>query len=174
MYYKGADGHGLAFDPYKEIIAPRPIGWISTIDEKGSPNLSAYVFSAMGTQPHIAFSSEGMKRTLRDAIATGEFVFNLVTLPQLEAMNLSSARLAEGDSEFDFAGLEMLQSKLVKAPRVAGSPVSIECRVVHSQELHDIDGKLTGQHFVAGRVMATHIDDNFLVDGRTISSRPKW
>ncbi|MGE6742988.1 flavin reductase family protein [Allorhizobium pseudoryzae] len=168
MYYEGADGHGLPFDPFKAIIAPRPIGWISTVDEKGRPNLSPYsFFSAMSTRPHmIAFSSEGMKHTPRNAIATGEFVFNLVTLPQLEAMNLSSAKLADGESEFDFADLEMLQSKLVRAPRVAGSPVSIECRVVHSQELHDVDGKQTDQHFVVGQVMATHINDNFVVDGR--------
>jgi flavin reductase (DIM6/NTAB) family NADH-FMN oxidoreductase RutF len=168
MYYEGADGHELPFDPFKAIIAPRPIGWISTIDGKGRPNLSPYsFFFAMSTRPHmIGFSSEGMKHTPRNAIATGEFVFNLVTLSQVEAMNLSSAKLPDGESEFDFAGLEMLPSKTVAAPRVAGSPVSLECRVVQNQEIYDVEGKQTGQHFVVGQVMATHIDDQFIADGR--------
>ncbi len=168
MFYEGEDGHGLPFDPFKAIIAPRPIGWISTVDEKGRPNLSPYsFFSAMSTRPHmIGFSSEGMKHTPRNAIATGEFVFNLVTLPQIEAMNLSSAKLAEGDNEFDFAGLEMLPSRIVAAPRVGGSPVSFECRVVHSQELQDVQGRPVGHHFIVGQVMATHIHEDYIVDGR--------
>ena len=96
----------------------------------------------------LAFTSETMKHSAGIAIATGEFVFNLCTRPLFEAMNISSGALASGESEFEAAGLATAPSRIVNAPRVAASPAALECRVVHSMRLHDVDGKPVGLVFV--------------------------
>ncbi|MEX1056384.1 MAG: flavin reductase family protein [Natronospirillum sp.] len=132
MFYDQSDGHGLPYDPFKAILSPRPIGWISTIDEKGTPNLAPYsFFGAISSRPHmVMFSSEGLKDSPRNAQITGEFVFNLATLPLLNAMNSSSAKVAPEINEFDHAHLEMAPCRLISAPRVAASPAALECKVI--------------------------------------------
>jgi len=159
---------GLPHDPLKAIVAPRPIGWISTLDAAGRANLAPYsFFNMVQTSPAmVMFGSDGLKHTAANAVATGEFVFNLATRPLFDAMNASSATLAEGESEFDHAGLDRAPCRVVKAPRVAASPASLECRVVQSIALKDIEGREFGGHLVIGQVVGVHIADWALKDGR--------
>lgn len=168
MYYEDTRAHGLAFDPFKAIIAPRPIGWISTVDAEGRDNLAPYsFFMAFGSHPHtIGFSSDGLKDSAANAVATGEFVYNLVTKPLIDQMNVTSARLPPGQSESLHAGLDMLPSTRVKPLRVAKSPAALECRVVHHFEVPDLEGQGTGNHVVIGQVVGIHIDEAYITDGR--------
>ncbi len=167
MFYEPKNGHGLPHDPLKAIVAPRPIGWISTLDAQGRPNLAPYsFFNMVHSRPAlIAFTSEGLKHSAKNAVATGEFVFNLATRPLFDAMNASSGSLPEGISEFETAGIEAAPSRMVKPPRVALSPASLECRVVHHMEMPDIDGKPTDGFLVIGQVLGVHIADAALNNG---------
>ncbi|WP_237216235.1 flavin reductase family protein [Falsiroseomonas oryziterrae] len=170
MFYEAGTHRaaGLPHDPLKAIVAPRPIGWISTLDGQGRANLAPYsFFNMIQTTPAICcFGSDGWKHTAANAIASGEFVVNLATRPLFEAMNASSAALSDGESEFEHAGLERAACRLVKPPRVAASPASLECRVVHAMELKDVDGRATGGHLVIGQVVGVHIADWALKEGR--------
>jgi len=170
MFYEAGTHRaaGLPHDPLKAIVAPRPIGWISTLDGAGRANLAPYsFFNMIQTSPAICcFGSDGFKHTAANAIAAGEFVVNLATRPLFDAMNASSAALADGESEFEHAGLERAPCRLVKPPRVAASPASLECRVVHSMELRDVEGRMTGGHLVIGQVVGVHIADWALKEGR--------
>jgi flavin reductase (DIM6/NTAB) family NADH-FMN oxidoreductase RutF len=175
-FYEPKDGHRLAHDPFKAIIAPRPIGWISTVDTEGRPNLAPYSFfnALSSTPPIVAFSSEGMKDSPANAKATGEFVFNLSTRPLAEAMNASAATVAPGVDEFALAGLTAVPSRLVRAPRVAESPAALECRVLEVLQLRDLNGHPVDRFVVLGQVVGVHIDERFLKDGRfdTAAAQP--
>src|SRR6185312_2406434 len=131
-FYEPRRGHGLPHDPFKAIVAPRPIGWISSIDSTGRVNLAPYSFfnAFCEAPPIIGFSSGGRKDSQRNAEETGEFVFNLATRRQAEAMNRTSAPLPHGVSEFEVAGLTAAASRLVKPPRVADAPAALECKLV--------------------------------------------
>lgn len=176
MFYEPRLGHGLPHDPFKAIVAPRPIGWISTVDAQGRPNLAPYSFfnAVHSRPPMIAFTTETMKHSAANAIATGEFVFNLCSRPLFDAMNVSSGALAEGVNEFEAAGLDMAPCRVVKAPRVAASPAALECRVVQSMQFRDMDGQALEGWIVIGQVVGVHIDDAFLRDGRfdTAAAQP--
>jgi flavin reductase (DIM6/NTAB) family NADH-FMN oxidoreductase RutF len=169
MFYTAEQGYApLPFDPFKAIIAPRPIGWISTVDTRGRPNLAPYsFFNAISSRPNmIGFSSGGLKHSARNARDTGEFVFNLSTLDLLKQMNRTSDAVDDSVNEFELAGLEMAPCKLVKAPRVAVAPAALECRLVSCTELTDMNGRPIDTWWVIGQVVATHIDDRFVRDGR--------
>ncbi len=166
-FYEVAQGHGLPHDPFKAIVAPRPIGWISTLGLNGVPNLAPYsFFNAVGdAPPMIAFSSSGRKDSLTNAEATREFVWNMATRPLAEQMSQSSAPVAADVDEFRLAGLAAAPSRLVASPRVAESPASLECRVVQIMQLHDLDGAAIDQWLVIGQVVAVHIRAEYLSDG---------
>jgi flavin reductase (DIM6/NTAB) family NADH-FMN oxidoreductase RutF len=151
----------LPHDPFKSLVAPRPIGWISTADAEGRVNLAPYsFFNAIAEGPSmLAFSSHGPKDSSTFAGEMREFVWNLVTWELREQMNETSAPLPRGLSEFERANLEMAPSRLVKPPRVAASPCSMECKVVHHIELRDLDGNTFGQHLVIGQVVGVHLDE---------------
>lgn len=168
MFYEPRLGHGLPHDPFKAIVAPRPIGWISTLDAEGRPNLAPYsFFNAVHSRPAmLCFTSETMKHSAANAIATGEFVFNLCTRGLFEAMNISSGALAAGESEFEAAGLEAAPCRIVKAPRVAASPASLECRVAQSFQLKDASGRALEGWMIIGEVVGVHIDEAYLREGR--------
>jgi len=168
MFYQTGQASGLPHNPFKAIVAPRPIGWVSTVDLRGNVNLAPYsYFNALGSNPDlIAFASEGHKDSVQNIKETGEFVYNLVTLPLVAQMNLTSAVLPRGQSEFDFAKLKSAPSQLVKPPRVADTPAAFECKVVSVQELHDIEGKSTDGYLIIGQVVGVHIKDEYLVDGQ--------
>src|ERR1039458_8951240 len=114
----------LPHDPFKALIAPRPIGWVTTRSKNGALNLAPYsYFNAVCDRPPIImFSSVGRKDSVTFAEETREFVWNMPTYDLRDAMNATSASLPRGTSEFDHAGLETAPSRLVAPPRVAKSP----------------------------------------------------
>ena len=166
-FYEPSKGHGLKHDPFNSIIAPRPIGWISTRAKDGTLNLAPYSFfnGFNYIPPIIGFSSTSLKDTARNAIDTGEFVWNLGTTSLAEKVNQTSRPLKHGDSEFADAGLTPLASRLVQAPRVAESPVHFECKVTDVVKLRDVDGQQTPAIVIFGQVVAVHITSDLLVDG---------
>ena len=166
-FYEPRNGHGLRHDPFNSIIAPRPIGWISTCSEDGKPNLAPYsFFNAFNyTPPLIGFSSLGEKDSLRNARTTGEFVWNLVSRPLAEAMNQSCAPVPYGVNEFELAGLATAPSRLVRPPRVAASLVAMECKVTQIIQLQSHVGTALSTWLTMGEVVAVHIDDSLIEDG---------
>jgi flavin reductase (DIM6/NTAB) family NADH-FMN oxidoreductase RutF len=166
-FYEPRLGHGLPHDPFNAIVAPRPIGWISSIDAQGRCNLAPYsFFNALNyTPPIVGFSSVGAKDSLRNVQQTGEFAWNLATRPLAESMNRTSASVPPGVDEFVLAGLTPAPSRLIAAPRVAESPVSFECRVTQVIQLQGADGTKVETWLTLGEVVAVHIDRALLKDG---------
>jgi flavin reductase (DIM6/NTAB) family NADH-FMN oxidoreductase RutF len=175
-FYDPREGHGLPHDPFKAIVAPRPIGWISTVDAAGRVNLAPYsFFNAFSTTPPIVgFSSEGRKDSLVNAEATGEFVCSLATHDLAEEMNRTSAPVAAGVDEMRLAGLEPAPSRHARPPRVARSPAALECRVLQIVRLSDLGGRPLDNYLVLGQVVGVHLDRAYLKDGRfdTAAARP--
>ena len=158
----------LKYDPLKAIIAPRPIGWISTLSENGVANLAPYSFfnAVGGNPPMLMFASEGYKDTANNAAETKEFVFNYASKSLANEMNLSSANAPTGISEFDHYGIERAQSNLVAPPRVAAALAAMECKVVDVVETKDVEGQKTGAVIIIGQVVGVYIDDMVIRDGR--------
>jgi len=167
LFYEPTKGHGLPHDPFKAIVAPRPIGWISTRSPAGEANLSPYsFFNAFSSHPFLVwFASDGMKDSATFARDSGEFVVNLVGIELARKMNASSVNAPRGVSEFGYAGLEAAPCLIVKAPRVAGAPAALECKVTEIFEPRDLRGIDSGARVVAGEVVGIHIDDAMLTDG---------
>ena len=167
MFYEPSKGHGLPHDPFKAIVAPRPIGWISTRGRDGSINLAPYsYFNAFsGRPPLVWFSSEGVKDSFTFARESGEFVANLVGKHIFREMNATSVDAPRGVSEFGYAGLTPAPSRLVAAPRVAEAHAALECRVTETFEPKGLDGRPAGVHVCAGEVIGVHIDEAVLTDG---------
>jgi len=160
----------LPHDPFKAFIAPRPIGWVSTVSASGAVNLAPYSYfnAVCDRPPTVMFSSDGAKDSMTFAHETGEFVWNMATWDLREPMNLSSADLPRGRSEFEHAGLELAPSRLVAPPRVAAAPVSLECKVTQVVQIED------GPNIVTfGRVVGVHLDEAAIVDGRVDLTRLK-
>jgi len=175
MHYDAIDNaHGLPNDPFKAIVAPRPIGWISSIARNGVPNLAPYsFFNAVAEHPHyIVIGSSVMKDSLSNVEATGEFVINLATYDLREPMNISSASVAPDVDEFKLAGLTATPSRFVKAPRVKESPAALECKLFQIVPLPDDHGDAR-QWAIIGRVIGVYIDDRFIVDGRVDTAAMK-
>lgn len=160
-------GHGLPHEPLKAIIAPRPIGWISSVGPNGHVNLAPYSFFNIfsSNPPILIFGSEGRKDSLSNIEASGEFVYNLATRAQAEAMNQSSGAYPPEVDEFVEAGLGKIASDVVAAPRVAGAPAALECRLLEIKPLVDLDGNTLARELVIGQVVRVHIDTAFLTDG---------
>jgi flavin reductase (DIM6/NTAB) family NADH-FMN oxidoreductase RutF len=177
MFYETAKrDHGLPHDPMKALVGPRPIGWISAINNQGQVNLSPYsFFNAVAERPAIvAFSSVGYKDAVAFIEETREFVCNLATYDLREAMNKTSAPLPRGTDEMAFAGLQAEPSRLVKPPRVAGVAAALECKWLSTTQLETLEGTKTDQYLVLGQVVGIYIDDRFIVDGLvdTAAMRP--
>jgi flavin reductase (DIM6/NTAB) family NADH-FMN oxidoreductase RutF len=158
----------LPHDPFKAIVAPRPIGWITSINAKGEVNLAPYsYFNGVASRPNVVmFSSEGIKDSVSFIEETREFVCNLATWDLREAMNATSAPLPRGVNEMQRAGLTPAPSRLVKPPRVAASPCALECKLLKIVSLENIDSAPLDCHVVFGQVIGVHIDDRFIVNGR--------
>ncbi len=165
--YEPRKGHGLPHDPFNAIVGPRPIGWISTCNAQGALNLAPYsFFNAFNyVPPIVGFASIGAKDTLRNIEETGEFVCNLATRDLAEAMNQTCAAVAPEVNEFELAGLTPLASTHVRPPRVAESPVTLECRRTQVLQLQGADGVQVPTWLVLGEVVAVHIDTALLKDG---------
>jgi flavin reductase (DIM6/NTAB) family NADH-FMN oxidoreductase RutF len=167
FYATRSNGHGLPHDPFKAIVAPRPIGWISTRSLTGEVNLAPYsFFNALSTKPYLVmFSSEGFKDSVAFASESGEFAVNLVTAKLMQQMNETSAPAPRGVNEFGIAGLAMADCHLITAPRVAEAAANLECKVTDILRPRGADGAESGVHVVLGEVVGIHIDDNCLTDG---------
>lgn len=165
--YEPVKGHGLAHNPFNAIVAPRPIGWISSRDAKGQVNLAPHSFfnAFCYTPPIIGFSSTGWKDTARNVKDTREFGWSLVTKPLAEAMNTTSAATPHGVSEFALAHLTEAASRLIGVPRVAESPVSFECKLTQMLRLQTKEGRDTDSWMMFGEVVMVHIDEALLKDG---------
>ena len=179
-FYEPRDGHstipGLLHDPLNAIVAPRPIGWISTRGADGTRNLAPYSFFNLFNYrpPIIGFASIGWKDSAANITATGDFVWNLATRALAEAMNTSSATVAAGVDEFALAGLETAPSQLVAPPRVAASPVAFECRHTQTLRLTNQAGAEVDAWLILGEVVGIHIAPDLIVDGsyRTAAAHP--
>ena len=193
MYYDsearaGSGEPGLPFNPFKALVAPRPIGWVTTLSAAGTVNLAPYsYFQAVADSPDIVMFSAtpalapsdsslaasgggprfgtGRKDSESNAIATGEFVCNLVSYDLRQAMNETSAHLPSDESEVPRSGLEMASSTRVKPPRVAAAPASLECVFTESLPVMHRGGEHR-YRMVFGEVVGIHINDEFIRDGK--------
>ena len=169
MQHKAA---GLAHNPLKAIVTPRPIGWISSRGADGSVNLAPYsYFNAVCDDPAmVMFSAETLaggqrKDSLRNIEETGEFVVNIVGEAQFDAMNISSGNYPYGENEFIHAGLEMVESQTVAVPRAGGVPAALECRL-HDTITLPRNAEDKGYVMVLGQVTGLYVDEAVVVDGR--------
>lgn len=169
MFYNALENQcPLQIDPFKALVGPRPIGWISSLAADGTANLAPYsFFNAISDDPPLVmFSSGGRKDTIANIEATGEFVCNLANWNLREAMNVSSSQVGAQVDEFELAGVEKHKSAMVKPPRVAGVPVALECRYIDTIATRDLAGKTGNYAMVYGQVVGVYIDDSCIVDGR--------
>jgi len=168
VFYEPSKGHGLPHDPFKAIVAPRPIGWISSVSAAGEVNLAPYsYFNALSSSPPLIwFSSDGHKHSATFARETGEFVANLVGRDLAAKMNATSVSAPRGVDEFVYAGLTPAPSRLVRAPRVAEAVAALECHVTEIFTPKALDGRPVGAVVVIGQVIGVHIDDDYLKEGR--------
>jgi len=167
---------------FNAIVAPRPIGWISSQSAAGHVNLAPFShFNIVSSAPPVLLfscntpSDRAEKDTLANVRATGEFVYNLATFELREAVNTSSAPAAPEVDEFELAGLEKAPSVNVKPPRVAASPANLECRVLRIVEIEPDQPGDTSSNVVFGRVVGMHIRDEFMMpSGRfdTVKAQP--
>lgn len=173
-FYEPLKGHGLRHDPISGIVGPRVIGWIGSQDKQGNPNLAPYSFCNIFnySPPIIAFASVGFKDSVKNAIDTQVFTWNLANRGLAEQMNLSS--ISQSVNEFDLTSLTPISSKLINAPRVAESLVNIECKVTKHFQLSDHEGNLIDTWMVLGEAVAVHIDQNLITNGvyHCTSARP--
>lgn len=168
MFYEPIKrNHGLPHDPFKAIVAPRPVGWISSADKAGNVNLAPYsFFNGVATfPPMVMFASDGFKDSVRNISETMEFVCNLATWDLREAMNLTSEHVAHDVNEFDLAGLTQAPSKLVKPPRVAEAPCALECKATQIVQMWGADGSPRDNYVVFGEVVGIHIDEKYIKNG---------
>ena len=166
-FYDPARGHGLPHDPFKAIVAPRMIGWISSRSKHGVLNLAPYsFFGAFATfPPIIGFCSEGRKDSISNIEETGEFVWNLTSKSLAGKMNRTSAPVAADVDEFALAGLTAAPGRSVAVPHVAESPAALECKLLQIVRLSALDGTPMDNWLALGQVVGVHIREEFLKDG---------
>jgi flavin reductase (DIM6/NTAB) family NADH-FMN oxidoreductase RutF len=169
MFYEPKqNNHGLAHDPFKSCVVPRPIGWISTIGTDGVANLAPFSQFQNLTfdPPYVMFAAnqktDGRRKdSVVNAEQTGEFVYNMVTYDLREAMNLSAQQVPPEVDEFELAGVTKAASKLVRVSRVAESPLNFECRYHQTVRLPG-NGTMGTVDIIFGEVIGIHIKDEFI------------
>ena len=175
MFYHPADGHGLPHDPFKALVAPRPIGWVSSLDVEGRANLAPYsFFNGCGDAPPLVmFAQTGRKsrpEPVKDSIANiranGEFACNIVGAKLKDAMNLSSGTYQPEVDEFELADLTKSPGRAIAAPHVGEAPAVLECRAVRIIDDLPSWREHAFNIIVVGEVVGVHIDDAFVKDGR--------
>lgn len=168
MFYEPAKrNHGLPHDPFKALIIPRPIGWVSSLSKAGGVNLAPYSFfnAIANDPPMVMFSSEGEKDSILNVRETGEFCCNIVTMDLMTQMNQTSAPLPRDVSEFAYAGLTPVPCNLIRPPRVKEAKAALECKVTDIIRLKDHEGKLCNNHMAIGQVVGVHIADDVIIGG---------
>ncbi|WP_299077565.1 flavin reductase family protein [uncultured Paraglaciecola sp.] len=166
-FYQPKNGHQLEHDPFNAIIAPRPIGWISSKSVDGHVNLAPYsFFNAFNYHPPIiGFSSLGYKDSVKNAADTGEFCWNLVSRTLAGSMNQTSAQVGCDVDEFELANIAKGQSKIIDVPHVAQSPVVMECKTSQVIQLQTAKGEDCQSWMVLGEVVGVHIEQSALKKG---------
>jgi len=173
MFYEPKNhDHGLSKNPFNSLVIPRPIGWISSVSETGVFNLAPYSFfnAVCYRPPTVMFaggagkSDDGNKDSVQNILATGEFVCNLATWDTRAQMNQSSASVDAEVDEIALTGLTPVDSRLVKAPRIAEAPVHLECKLIKTTSIPGWD-KGDEYTVVFGEVIGIHIDDAMITDG---------
>lgn len=165
-----------------ELVAPRPVAWVSTRDAEGRPNLAPFShFNVVSSAPPVVVFScntpedRPQKDTLANVGATGVFTINIASFPQREAMVETSAQLPPGADEFAAAGLDKLPGQAIDVPRVAGAPASLECRLDRVVRIEGTGPGESDSHVVFGRVVGVHMRAD-LLDGegrfRTAEAMP--
>lgn len=169
MFYRPENGHGLPRNPFKAIVSPRPIAWVSSRDANGVSNLAPYSFfnAVADNPPQVMFASTGQKpdqSESKDSVsnirATGEYCINIVSTDLKDAMNASSAPAGKDVDEFELAGLTAAPCETIGCMRVAEAPASLECQLI---QIIQLDGP--SNFLVLGRVTGIHIRDELLKDG---------
>ncbi len=159
MFYRPETGHGLAHNPFKAVVAPRPIGWISTRAGAGD-NLAPYsFFNAVGDNPPLVMFAGDPADSITNARESGVFAVNIVERAALAQMNATSAAVPRGQDEFVLAGVAKAECETIDCPRVANAPATLECVLERHLEL-------PGNHMVIGRVTGVHLRDDCLREGR--------
>ncbi len=168
FYTTDTNRHGMAHDPFKAIVAPRPIGWIGSKGSDGRLNLSPYsFFNAISDKPKLVmFSSSGQKDSLRNVRETGVFTASLVSRHLVDRMNASSAPVDYDVDEFALAGLTAKPGQTIDAPYVGEALAALECRVTQIVQPTDIDGTPADSWVVFGQVVGIHIDESIIREGR--------
>lgn len=174
MFYHPKDGHGLPHDPLKAILAPRPIGWISSLDTEGRANLAPYsFFNGCGDHPAMVMFAQtgrkdrdtGLKDSIANIQATGEFAHSVVSLALRDAMNASTGSYPAGVDEFEKAGLTKGAGKEIAVPHVAEAPAVLECKLFRVIDDLPVWRDDTFNIMVIGEVVGIHIREEYLVDG---------
>ena len=169
MFYQPKDGHGLPYNPFNAIVTPRPIGWISTLDNSGNRNLAPYSFfnAVAYVPPQVMFASTGAKPDqdgTKDSVSnireTGVFCVNIVEYAMLDAMNVSSATIGKNEDEFVKAGLDAVACDTIAGFRIHNAPASLECKLTQIVQLPG-EANFT----VFGEVTGVHMRDDCMVDG---------
>ena len=172
MFYEPIKkNHGLPKNPFNSLVIPRPIGWITSRDPEGVVNLAPYSFfnAVCYSPPTVMFASgtgngeDGLKDSLRNVVATGEFVCNLVTWENREQMIQTSASVHKDVNELEMTGLSSHPGRLVDVPWVAEAPVHLECRYVKSVDLPNWGDK-DRYVVVFGEVIGVHIKDDLITE----------
>jgi flavin reductase (DIM6/NTAB) family NADH-FMN oxidoreductase RutF len=143
------------------LVVPRPIAWVSTLGPGGVRNVAphSYFNVVAHDPPHVVFSSSGVKDTLRNVEAAGEFVVNIVTMDVVEQMNFTSTDFPPDEDEFHWAGLTAAPAQTVAPPRVAEAKAHLECRV--AEIVRAGNGSI-----IVGEVTHLHVDASVWRDGR--------
>ena len=170
MFYRPADGHGLAHNPFHAVVSPRPIAWISTRDSTGADNLAPYsFFNAVASEPpQVVFGSseakpdrDGTKDSLGNIRETGVFCINIVEFAARDAMNASSAPHPRSVDEFEAAGIAKTPCETIPCCRVAAAPAALECRLTRIVRLAG-----AANWAIFGAVTGVYLRDDCLVEGR--------
>lgn len=173
MFYRTSEPHGLRHNPFKSLVVPRPIGWISSLSPEGVVNLAPFsFFNAVSEHPPIVYFSPygqhlegGAKDSPHNIAATGEFVVNIVSYDLREAMNATAAMVGRAVDEMDLAKLEKAPSHFVRPPRVKASPAALECRHIKTVELPTTVPD-EPNNIIFGEVVGVYIDDAIITAGK--------
>ena len=167
-FYEPSKGHGLPHNPFKAIVAPRPIGWISSMDKQGRVNLAPYSFfnAFAETPPIIGFCTSFVRKdSVNNVDETGEFVANFCGADLAQEMNITSASVDPGVDEMKLAGLDAEASTLVKPPRIKNAIAALECKLINTTQLTNAKGELIDTWLTLGEVIGVHINPAFLKNG---------
>jgi flavin reductase (DIM6/NTAB) family NADH-FMN oxidoreductase RutF len=159
---QGVNGYRLL----TALVVPRPIAWVSSVSADGVGNLAPHSFFTVASAkpPIVQFTSVGAKDTLHNILATAEFTISLASRPLLDDVNGSSATYDAAVDEARELGIAMAPSAVVRTPRVAASPASLECRLHDTLPVGD-------STLVFGEVVAVTVDPDVMVDGRPAFDR---